>query len=107
MIIIVLNTIANKPFKMINGITYFVSENEVDYNIEYAELLISGNWIEKNWRSHFKYKSENKINVAKYILSMGGPILEIGAGSGGGFMPYILDEDIFSGKIGLSGKGRL
>jgi ubiquinone/menaquinone biosynthesis C-methylase UbiE len=35
-----------------------------------------------------------KINVAKRILSMGGPILETGAGSGGGFMPYIFDEDI-------------
>jgi hypothetical protein len=56
----VLNTIANRPFKMIDGIAYFVPENELDYNIKYAESLISGNWIEKNWKEHFNYKSENK-----------------------------------------------
>ena len=77
---------------MINGIDYFVAENEFDYNIKYAESLISGNWIQRNWEAHFNYK--NKINIAKKIVSTGGPILETGTGSSGGFMPYILDEDI-------------
>jgi ubiquinone/menaquinone biosynthesis C-methylase UbiE len=89
-----LNAIANRPFELIDGIAYFVPEKELDYNIEYAELIVSGNWIEKNWNEHSNYRTENRINVAKRISTMGGPILEIGAGPGGGFMPYVLDEYI-------------
>ena len=84
---------------MVNGIACFIPENEVHYNIKYSETLISGNWIEKNWKEHFKYRNEFKINVVKQILSMGKPILEIGTGSGGGFMPYILDEDLSANII--------
>jgi ubiquinone/menaquinone biosynthesis C-methylase UbiE len=91
---IMFNEIANKSFELIDGIAYFVPEKELDYNVKYSEAIISGNCMEKNWKEHFKHKSEDILNVAKRISSMGGLILEIGTGPGGGFMPYVLDEDV-------------
>jgi hypothetical protein len=41
------NTIVNRPFVMIDGIAYFVPEKEPDGNIEWADGLVSGNWVEK------------------------------------------------------------
>ena len=54
-----------------SGIAYFVPEQERDYNIEWANEIQSG-------------------RCGKQIASCDGIILEIGAGPGGGYMPYIL-----------------
>jgi ubiquinone/menaquinone biosynthesis C-methylase UbiE len=90
----VLNKISNRPFEMIDGIAFFLSEKEPDDNIEWAEGLVSGNWIEKNWNEHFNMKNDVRVNIAKRIFSMGGPILELGTSPGGGFMSFVLDNDI-------------
>lgn len=96
--------IANKSFEMRNNIAYFVPEKELEYNLEWAKGLIDGNWVEVNWKRHLSIDIENeriKSIVAKKIISFGGLVMEIGTGPGGGFMPYVLDEDINS-KIIIS-----
>ena len=59
------DTIANRPFGLIDNIAYFVSEKEPDSNIEWAEGLISGNWVEKNWNEHYNLKNDIRVNIAK------------------------------------------
>lgn len=72
-----------------SGIAYFVPEQERDYNIEWANEIQSGKWIKRNWESS---RADNAYmgGVGKQIASCDGIILEIGAGPGGGYMPYIL-----------------
>lgn len=84
----ILYKIANRPFKMSN-IAYFVPEEEHEYNVESAKELnmdISWEWKKNN-------KQNDKLNsIAKRIVEHGGLILELGAGPGGGLMPWILFE---------------
>jgi ubiquinone/menaquinone biosynthesis C-methylase UbiE len=77
---------------MINGIAYFVPEEERGYNVEYVRFIAAENWIAKNWNAHFQNRNVNTRNAAERIAAADGIILEIGAGPGGGFMPYVLDE---------------
>lgn len=72
-----------------SGIAYFVPEQERDYNIEWANEIQSGRWIKRNWECS---RADNAYmdGVGKQIASCDGIILEIGAGPGGGYMPYIL-----------------
>lgn len=72
-----------------SGIAYFVPEQERNYNIEWANEIQSGKWIKRNWESS---RADNAYmdGVGKQIASCDGIILEIGAGPGGGYMPYIL-----------------
>lgn len=72
-----------------SGIACFVSEQERDYNIEWANEIQSGKWIQRNWE-HSRSDNTYMDNVGKQIASCDGIILEIGAGPGGGYMPYIL-----------------
>ncbi len=75
-----------------DGISYFVSEQERSYNKKWVEEIQKNNWIKRNWNNA---QAENAAldEVGKSIASSGGIILEIGAGPGGGFMPYILKAD--------------
>lgn len=71
------------------GIAYFVTEQEQAYNIDWANEIQSGNCIKRNWeRSRTANPYMDK--VGKKIASCDGVILEIGAGPGGGYMPYVL-----------------
>jgi len=89
-----IHEIAKDHFEMIDDIAYFVSEKELDYNIEYANELVTGCWIEKNWNKHLNLMDEYIKRIAKRIAEKGGTIVEIGTGPGGGFMPFVLDENI-------------
>jgi ubiquinone/menaquinone biosynthesis C-methylase UbiE/DNA-binding XRE family transcriptional regulator len=85
----ILYKIANRPFEM-SDIAYFVQEKDDDY------YLTSG-WIEKGYlKKGWDWKKDNKadmlIDIAKKITGHGGLILELGAGPGGGLMPYTLFE---------------
>ncbi len=83
-----------------DGITYFVSKQERPYYLPWAEDIINQKWVQRNWKEAQK---ENGFmdNVGKKIADEGGIILEIGAGPGGGFMPYILKSNPHS-KIIIS-----
>lgn len=75
-----------------SGIAYFVPEQERDYNIEWANEIQNGKWIKRNWECS-RADSTFMDRVGKQIASCDGIILEIGAGPGGGYMPYILKEN--------------
>ena len=72
-----------------SGIAYFVPKQERDYNIEWVNEIQSGKWIERNWENS---RADNAYmdSVGKQIAACDGIILEIGAGPGGGYMPFIL-----------------
>ena len=74
-----------------SGIAYFVPNQKREYNDLWAEEIRKGGWIKKNWES-VQLKT-GLDEVGRYIADKGGVILEIGAGPGGGFMPYILKEN--------------
>lgn len=75
-----------------NGIAYFVPKQERDGNVRWADEIRNGSWIKRNWESA---QAENSVmdEVGRRIASCEGVILEIGAGPGGGFMPYVLKEN--------------
>ncbi len=72
-----------------DGIAYFVPKSEKGCNKEWADEIIRDDWIARNFNSN---KAENAISdeIGRRIAEHGGTILEIGAGPGGGFMPYVL-----------------
>lgn len=74
------------------GISFFVPEKERDYNIAWANEIVNGKWVMRNWKDALTQNSFMD-EVGKKIAEHGGTILEIGAGPGGGFMPYILKAD--------------
>lgn len=77
-----------------DDIAYFVPKAERSYNATWAKEIVSGKWISRNWS---KCKdNDNKINnsIGKRISDQGGLILEIGTGPGGGYMPYILKNNL-------------
>lgn len=73
----------------IDGITYFVSKKENEKNRDWAKEMESGSWVKRNWES-VQNAVSSMDEVGKRISSLGGIIVEIGAGPGGGYMPYIL-----------------
>ena len=75
-----------------SGIAYFVPEQEQHYNIAWANEIQKGKWIKRNWEST-RADNSRMDSVGKQIASCEGIILEIGAGPGGGYMPYILKEN--------------
>lgn len=79
-----------------SGIAYFVSEQERRDNLEWANEIRDGKWIRRNWDECQKADGEvdsYMVNVGKQIAAHDGIILEIGAGPGGGYMPYVLKAD--------------
>ena len=72
-----------------SGIAYFVPEQEQNHNIKWANEIRNGRWISRNWEQS-RTVNPYMDNVGKQIASCNGIILEIGAGPGGGYMPYIL-----------------
>lgn len=75
-----------------DGITFFVPEEEPEYNIPWAEEIRRGGWIERNWQ-YAAHTGAGLNDIGKRIAGHGGVVLEIGAGPGGGYMPYILKAD--------------
>lgn len=73
-----------------NGISYFTSE-ENDDDI-WSKNIEKNNWVLHNWTNSIS-RNDFLDNVGKTIAEHGGIILEIGAGPGGGFMPYVLKSD--------------
>ncbi len=73
-----------------NGISYFTYEENGD-DI-WSKNIVKNNWVPHNWTNTIS-RNDFLDNVGKTIAEHGGIILEIGAGPGGGFMPYVLKSD--------------
>jgi ubiquinone/menaquinone biosynthesis C-methylase UbiE len=91
--------ISNRKYELKNDIAYYFSYDELEnknvwaMNEEWQNSIINGKWVENNWKNHFSNKNINYVNIAKRINEKNGLIMEIGAGPGGGNMPYILDQN--------------
>lgn len=72
-----------------DGIAYFVPKQERDYNIEWVKEIQSEKWIKQNWENT-RADDPCMDGFGKQIATSDGIILEIGAGPGGGYMPFIL-----------------
>lgn len=86
----------NRDFLMID-FPYFVPEEELEYNRDYAKRMAEEQWIYDRWsedviRGGLKRSGRFQAE-AERIVSHGGIILEICAGPGGGFVPAILLQD--------------
>lgn len=70
---------------------YFVSKEELEYNIEWTKQLVDDKWVYYRWREDVTYGGwKRNEDVAEKIAKHGGLNLEICAGPGGGFMPATL-----------------
>lgn len=85
----VISKLASRPFEM-DEIAYFLPQAERNYNVAWAREIVSGKWVSRNWNSQKVNDNEISNGIGKRISDHKGLILEIGAGPGGGFMPYIL-----------------
>lgn len=81
-----------------DGITYFISKLESEKNRDWAKEIESGNWIKRNW-DNAQSTVSSMDKVGEKIASLGGIIVEIGAGPGGGYMPYVLKANPDSAVI--------
>jgi transcriptional regulator with XRE-family HTH domain len=88
----VIAKLASRPFEM-DEIAYFLPKVERNYNVAWAKEIVSGKWISRNWNSQKVNDNEISNGIGKRISDHKGLILEIGAGPGGGFMPYILKNN--------------
>lgn len=95
---------ANQPFEERQGIAYFTPSMESDPQwAEWERQMGEKGWIERNWRTAWCQRGGwteeiptpniKKLEVARRIAQRGGVILEIGAGPGGGYMPYTMQAD--------------
>ena len=76
-----------------DGIAYFVSERESGRMSAWEREIAEGGWIARNWAEAAKRPYMNRDVIGRQIAERGGTIVEIGAGPGGGYMPYILMAD--------------
>jgi len=92
--------IANRPFEY-KDMAYFVPECEPnDDYVQWAKRMVEEGWVKRNWEWSKSNPATHRA-AAKKIVEHGGLILEIGAGPGGGYMPYVLFED-FDAEIIIS-----
>ncbi len=85
----IITKLASRSFEM-DEIAYFLPKVEQNYNVAWANEIVSEKWISHNWISHMVNDNQISNGIGKRILDHKGLILEIGAGPGGGYMPYIL-----------------
>lgn len=80
----------NRKCEMIE-FPYFVPEEELAYNQDYAERMVDEKWIYYRWREDVERNGwKRNEEQAERIALHGGLILEICAGPGGGFAPAVL-----------------
>ena len=80
----------NQPYQMLE-FPYFVAQDELEYNQEYAKRMVDEKWIFYRWREDVERGGWLRhADAAERIATHGGLILEICAGPGGGFAPAVL-----------------
>lgn len=72
-----------------DGITYFLPQQEPIDSMAWATEMQKHGWIKQNWAAA-QLDAPGMDDVGKQLAACEGIILEIGAGPGGGYMPYIL-----------------
>lgn len=91
----------NRKYELIE-FPYFVSKEELEYNLDYARRMVNEKWIYYRWREDVERGGWKRNSAeAEKIVSHGGLILEICAGPGAGFAPAVLMKD-YNAKIMIS-----
>ncbi len=85
-----LKPLTDQAYRM-DGAAVFASSAELSR--KWAGDMVEEGWIARNWREAQAKKETVERNAGRHIAERGGLILELGAGPGGGFMPYILQAD--------------
>ena len=86
----ILKTLAVQGYKD-KGAAMFDSAAEV--HKEWARDMAREGWIARSWQAAKLPEKRGEQEIGRQIAEKGGLILELGAGPGGGFMPYILQAD--------------
>ena len=98
--------LSNRPFLTENGIACYTPSLSADPAWRHWECQMhEEKWVHRNWRNAWslpggwedntyeKNHRPDRLRIGKQLAQRGGVILEIGAGPGGGYMPYILQAD--------------
>ncbi len=75
-----------------DGVHLFVPEKERPEFAAWAEEMAREGWVRANWKKAGE-RGKPWSRYGDLIAGHGGLILEIGAGPGGGFMPFVLRSD--------------
>ena len=75
----------------LEGAALFDSSAEV--HKEWARDMAKEGWIARSWQAAKSPEKRDMQEIGRRIAERGGLILELGAGPGGGFAPYILQAD--------------
>lgn len=85
-----LKAVAVQKYKS-DGVALFGSCAEV--HREWARDMVEEGWIARSWQAAKSPEKQIEHETGRRIAESGGLILELGAGPGGGFVPYILQVD--------------
>lgn len=86
----IIKTLAVQDYK-IEGVALFDSSAEL--HDEWANDMVKEGWIAQNWQTAKLPEKRGEREIGQRIAEKGGVILELGAGPGGGFVPYTLQAD--------------
>lgn len=86
----IIKTLAVQDYK-IEGVALFDSSAEL--HDEWANDMAKEGWIAQNWQMAKLPEKQGEQEIGQRIAERGGLILELGAGPGGGFVPYTLQAD--------------
>lgn len=84
----ILKPLTDQEYRMGGGAAVF--DSGVELCPDWAADMVNEGWIARNWRAANAKEQSVECEVGRRIAETGGLILEIGAGPGGGFAPYIL-----------------
>ena len=80
--------------EMRNGVRVFTGEREIAEYDAFARHLVREKIIPASWEKAIQAPADHPFSaVGRRIAERGGLILEIGAGPGGGFTPFVLRAD--------------
>lgn len=85
-----LKPLTEQEYRM-DGVAIF--DSGVELSPQWAGDMVREGWISRNWREAQGREGTVECNAGLRIAKNSGLILEIGAGPGGGFAPYILRAD--------------
>lgn len=86
----ILKTLAVQDYR-IEGAALFDSSAEV--HGEWARDMVKEGWIARSWQAAKSQEKRGEQEIGRQIAERGGLILELGAGPGGGFVPYTLQAN--------------
>lgn len=86
----IIKTLAVQNYK-IEGVALFDSSAEL--HDEWAQDMVKEGWIARSWQTAKLPEKRGEQEIGQRIAERGGLVLELGAGPGGGFIPYTLQAD--------------